>query len=252
MAKAACSDHVGVAILEQRVELRAVALELGAFVEDLAEGVLHHGDLVADADLAAELLLDVGRGRQVVGMDMGLDDPLELQAVGLDVGDDLVGVIIGDAAGGVVDVHDGIDDGAASEAGVLDDIADRVGGLVEEGLDLGFDVHVDGIVRHFHLLFPCATPNGCQATRRALCSGPTAIAGTWGPEDAGDHGANGEDDHLRPPVPSAGRRHRGRSRRCPSRFRRRPSRRSGGHRGPVVGRLNSLEERALAGAEDER
>jgi hypothetical protein len=31
---------------EQRVELRAVALELGAFVEDLAEGVLHDHDLV--------------------------------------------------------------------------------------------------------------------------------------------------------------------------------------------------------------
>jgi hypothetical protein len=73
------ADHVGVAILEQRVELAAVALELGAFVEDLAEGVLHHGDVAADADLAAELLLDVGRARQVVGMDMGLDQPLELQ-----------------------------------------------------------------------------------------------------------------------------------------------------------------------------
>jgi hypothetical protein len=73
---------------EQRVELRAVALELGAFVEDLAEGVLHDHDLAADADLAAELLLDVGRSRQVVGMDVGLDDPLKLQAVFLDVLDD--------------------------------------------------------------------------------------------------------------------------------------------------------------------
>jgi hypothetical protein len=41
--------------------------------------------LSADADLAAELVLDVGRARQVVGMDMGLDQPLKLQAVGLDV-----------------------------------------------------------------------------------------------------------------------------------------------------------------------
>jgi hypothetical protein len=82
MAKACMrADLVGVAVLEQGVELRAVALELGAFVEDLAEGVLHDHDLVADADLAAELLLDVGRGGQVVGMDMGLDDPLQLQAV---------------------------------------------------------------------------------------------------------------------------------------------------------------------------
>jgi hypothetical protein len=67
--------------LNRRSNWRAVALELGAFVEDLAEGVLHDGDLVADADLAAELFLDVGRGRQVVGMDMGLDQPFQLQAV---------------------------------------------------------------------------------------------------------------------------------------------------------------------------
>ena len=71
------ADLVGVAILEQPVELAAVALELGALVEHLAEGVLHDGDVLADADLAAELALDVGRGRQVVGMDMGLDQPFD-------------------------------------------------------------------------------------------------------------------------------------------------------------------------------
>ena len=41
MAKAVMrADLVAVAILEQPVELAAVALELGAFVEDLAECVL--------------------------------------------------------------------------------------------------------------------------------------------------------------------------------------------------------------------
>ena len=86
------ADRVAVAVLEQAVELRAVALELGALVEDLAEGLLHDGDPGADADLAAELLLDVGRGRQVVGVDMGLDQPLEPQAALADAGDDRVGV----------------------------------------------------------------------------------------------------------------------------------------------------------------
>jgi hypothetical protein len=82
MAKACiAADIVGVAVLEQGVELRAVALELGAFVEDLAEGVLHDHDLVTDADLAAELVLDVRRSRKVVGVHMGLDDPLKLEAV---------------------------------------------------------------------------------------------------------------------------------------------------------------------------
>jgi hypothetical protein len=39
----------------------------------------------------------------------------------------LVGVIIGDPAGGIVDVHDGIDDGAGIAVRVLDHIADGVG-----------------------------------------------------------------------------------------------------------------------------
>ncbi len=49
------ADLEGVAILEQVVELAAVALEFGAGIEDLAEGVLDDGDLVADAEPAAEL-----------------------------------------------------------------------------------------------------------------------------------------------------------------------------------------------------
>ena len=66
---------------EQPVELAAVALEFGALVEDLAERLLHDDDGVADADLAAELVLDIGRGRKMVGVDMGLDQPFELEAM---------------------------------------------------------------------------------------------------------------------------------------------------------------------------
>ena len=156
------ADRVGVAVVEQPVELRAVALELGALVEDLAEGVLHDGDVAADAELAAQLLLDVGRGGQVVGMDMGLDQPLDREAVRLDEGDDLVGVVVGDAPGGVVDVHDGIDDGAGVRRRVLDDVGDRVGRRVEEGGDVRTDVHV-GFVCHRRFLRGSA-----QAARQVL------------------------------------------------------------------------------------
>lgn len=85
------ADLIAVAILEQAVELAAVALELGAFVEDLAEGVLDDGDVLADADLAAELALYVGRSGKVVGMDMGLDQPFEIEAVLFDESDDRIG-----------------------------------------------------------------------------------------------------------------------------------------------------------------
>jgi len=43
---------------------------------------------------------------------MGLDQPFEVKVLVADKGDDLVGVGIGDASGGIVDVHHGIDDGA--------------------------------------------------------------------------------------------------------------------------------------------
>jgi glyoxylate carboligase len=59
----------GVAGLEQHVELAAGALDLGAGVENLAEHVLDGRNLGADRKLAAELLLDVRRSRQMVGAD---------------------------------------------------------------------------------------------------------------------------------------------------------------------------------------
>ena len=65
------ADLVGVAIFEQPVELAAVALKIGAFIEDLAEYLLHDSDLLTDPDLAAELVLNVRSSRQMIGMHMG-------------------------------------------------------------------------------------------------------------------------------------------------------------------------------------
>jgi hypothetical protein len=56
------------------VELAAVALELGSGVED----VLDDTDVPADGERAAEPVLDVGRGREVVRVDVGLENPLDL------------------------------------------------------------------------------------------------------------------------------------------------------------------------------
>ncbi len=116
------ADAVAVTILEQGVELAAIALEFGAFIEDLAEGVLHHGDLVTDADFSAQFLLNIGGRRKVIGMDMGLDQPFKCQAVFLDMGDDLIGIIIGDPTRCIIDIHDAIDHGAGGRIGVFHDI----------------------------------------------------------------------------------------------------------------------------------
>src|SRR4051812_26093313 len=71
------ADRIAIAVLEQPVELAAVARELGIFVKHLAKGILHHGDALADADLAAKFRLDVGRSREMAGMHMRLDEPFQ-------------------------------------------------------------------------------------------------------------------------------------------------------------------------------
>ena len=47
------ADPIGVTILEQLVELAAVALKLRAFIEDLTEDLLYDLDVFSDAKLAA-------------------------------------------------------------------------------------------------------------------------------------------------------------------------------------------------------
>jgi hypothetical protein len=59
------------------VELAAIAGEAAAGIEQLAEHLLHLADVAADGDAPAELLLEVGRGRQVVGVGMGFQYPFD-------------------------------------------------------------------------------------------------------------------------------------------------------------------------------
>ena len=68
------ADREALAVNEQMVELAAVTLEFGPGIEDLAEGVLDDADVLADAERAAEPLFDVGRGREVVSVDVGFGD----------------------------------------------------------------------------------------------------------------------------------------------------------------------------------
>ena len=68
------ADREALAIDKQMVELAAVALELGPGIEDLSEDVLDDINFLADAERAAEPLFDVGRGREVVSVDVGFGD----------------------------------------------------------------------------------------------------------------------------------------------------------------------------------
>ena len=71
------ADLEALAVLEQVVELRAVAGEAALGVVDLGEGVLDGGDPRADPDPPAERVAQVRGSREVVGMHVGLEDPVE-------------------------------------------------------------------------------------------------------------------------------------------------------------------------------
>ena len=74
-----CADGEALAIPEETIELAAVALEIRR-VEHRPENFLDVADVLADANLGAGLELEVGRARQVVGMGMGLEHPIDLEA----------------------------------------------------------------------------------------------------------------------------------------------------------------------------
>ena len=101
---------MGIAVAQQAIELRAVAGELGAFVEDLAERLLHGVYLGADRQLAAELLLQIGRGGEMVCMRVRLEQPVDGEALVAHIRDDRVGRSGGGASGRLIEVEDRVDD----------------------------------------------------------------------------------------------------------------------------------------------
>jgi hypothetical protein len=70
-------------------------------------------------------------------MNMGLDLPLQVQLMRCDISDDLISMIICDPSRRVINIHNAIDHGTGVGIGILDHIANRVGGRVEEGFNLG-------------------------------------------------------------------------------------------------------------------
>ena len=127
-----------IAFDEKLVELASVALEFGAFVEDLAEGVLNDLDAITDADFAADMVLNIGGGGEVVGVDVAFEKPFDVQAFFFDKGDDFVGGLGICAAGRIVKVKDAVDNGAGRALGIFDDIRNCIRGIVEKCCDFRF------------------------------------------------------------------------------------------------------------------
>ena len=129
---------------EQLVKLRAVAC-CAMLVIDVGKRLLHRLDRRADGHFAAQLPLQVGCGRQVVGVGVGFQQPAACQLVFANEGDHLVGRGGGRAARLGVVVEHRIDHGAGAAFAFVHHIGDGGGGGVEEGLYVGR--HHGGVVQ---------------------------------------------------------------------------------------------------------
>ncbi len=72
------TDRICVAIFEKAIKLAAVALELRSFVKNFPENVLNDANVLSNAEFPTELLLNVGRCGEVIGMRVCFDEPLDL------------------------------------------------------------------------------------------------------------------------------------------------------------------------------
>ena len=136
------ADVEGVALLEEAVELLAVGGGVGGGVEDGDPVVEDLGDVFADHD--GDLLSTVGLfegalkivgGGQVVGVDVGFDEQVDLNAEFLALVEDGVGRLGGPAAGLDVEVEERVDDSSLLGFLAVDDVGKGTGFLFVEVFD---------------------------------------------------------------------------------------------------------------------
>ena len=121
----------GLAVGEQVVELAAVSGEV-LEVENAFERLLHGRHTRTDGRLAAELLAQVGSTGQMIGMYVGLEDPVDAEPVVPYVRDDFISRCRGCPACIGIVVEDRVHDGGPARRRIADHVRDREGiGVVE-------------------------------------------------------------------------------------------------------------------------
>ena len=138
------ADAEGLAVSEESIELAAVGRQV-IDIEYVPEGVLHHADLRSDRQCSAELLLQVWRAAQVIGVNVSFEDPVDVQFIRVHVVDDRVCGSRRESPRCGIEVTHGIDDRGPARRGVADDVGHGKRGLVMEGLDVRLG-HFAGIL----------------------------------------------------------------------------------------------------------
>ena len=82
------ANPIFLTVFKEMIELRTIALEIVAGIKNFTEGVLHGGHVFPDGNLATNEILQVWRSREMVCMDVCLDDPFHFQLLLFDIPND--------------------------------------------------------------------------------------------------------------------------------------------------------------------
>ena len=72
---------------KQMIEVTAIRRKVRSQIKNLLESLLNLGNLLPDGRSAAQLVLEIVRGRQMIGVRMRFKDPFRLQSFFADEGD---------------------------------------------------------------------------------------------------------------------------------------------------------------------
>ena len=84
------SKQEGIAVGQHKIELATVPAKAIILSEYRTEGLLHRGDLRANHNLSTELLTNVGRAGEMVGVNVGFEDVAQAEVVVSDVLNDFI------------------------------------------------------------------------------------------------------------------------------------------------------------------
>ena len=134
------ADSKPLAIGEKVVEVGPVGPEIVG-VENRTENLLHVADVLADRDSRARFRPEERGCGQVVGMGVGFQHPVDRQPRFFGRGEDCLCRADVGGSRSEVEIEHRIDDRGAARRFVPDEVADRIGRFVEEGLNDGFGGH---------------------------------------------------------------------------------------------------------------
>ncbi len=77
--EAQIAERQNVAFVYKLIGPAAIARKIRASVEQSAEGLLHRGDVAADDDATTEFTLEIWRRREVIGVHVSLEQPVDAE-----------------------------------------------------------------------------------------------------------------------------------------------------------------------------